>query len=70
MNRQCKYPPRQPRKYTTAEEATVLLEEVRETTEDPRIVSAIDSVKNWIKSLDAKNIHGKEHFANSAEVVK
>lgn len=53
MSRQRKYPPRQPRKCTTAEEAIALLNEVRNATEDPHMASAINSVKNWIRSLDA-----------------
>ena len=52
MDRQRKYLPRQPRKCTTAEEATALLEEVKEATEDPHMVSAIDSVIKYFNTLD------------------
>lgn len=69
-----KYPPRQPRKCTSTAEAIALLDEVRNATEDPHMVSAIDSVKDWIKSLDApiihNNIRGKEYFTNTSEEIK
>lgn len=69
MSRQRKYPPRQPRKCTSATEAISLLNEVRNATEDPHMASAIDSVKNWIESLDApiihKNIRGAEYYAEA-----
>lgn len=69
MDRQRKCPPRKPRKCRSAKEAIALLEEVKDATEDPHMASAIDSVKNWIKSLDApiihKNIRGAEYYAEA-----
>lgn len=50
MSRQRKYPPRQPRKCTSATEAISLLNEVRNATEDPHMASAVESV---IKYLNA-----------------
>ncbi|MDE6649646.1 MAG: MerR family transcriptional regulator [Muribaculaceae bacterium] len=51
MDRQRKYPPRQPRKCRNPEEAIALLDEVREATEDPHMVSAIDSVIKYLNNL-------------------
>ena len=51
LDRQRKYPPRQPRKCRSAEEAIALLDEVREATEDPHMVSAIDSVIKYLNNL-------------------
>ncbi len=55
MARQRKYPPRQPRKCTSVAEAVSLLNEVRESTEDPHMASAVDSVIKYLEAIQADN---------------